>query len=549
MVAGLLASWAMSSAARADSVVVTPTSVTVSSANASTPLSGISVSGFSDPSEPLLVSVSTTLGTLSLSQTTGLTLSYGYSSFSGASFSFVGDQGAVDASLATLSLTDGGTTGTASVSVSVTANQSGIAFLPATGHYYEYVAAANLNWSTAQSDAAALSFDGQSGYLATIPNATVNSFIEAHLNGASNVWAGGAATDYSSGYNGNPGIQRVWTWQQGPLAGTIFTECSNVTLTCALVNDTGLYHDWNPGEPNNSGYNGGVPGSGEHYVEINYQGAGAWNDLSPSSTGTSGYVVEFGDLADGGNFTGVYSSTSTITLANLPGAPTDVSATAGDGQATVSWSAPASDGGAPITGYAVTASPGGATCTTTKNSCTITGLTAGVAYTFTVIATNGLGTSNTSTASSAVTPAAAPSPPATAEEPSVKTLPSNTFTIDAHTHSANGTIALTLTLPGPGELNMLGTHSNPPRSATAASVLLAPGHDRFLAWARSRLTATNAGTVHATLHPNAVGTRMYRYARNHGWALHIRVWVSYTPTAGTARSIPITIRVLAPRNP
>ena len=73
---------------------------------------------------------------------------------------------------ATLSLTDAGTTGTASVSVTVTANQAGIAFLPATGHYYEYVADSGVSWTTAQSAAAGLSFAGQAGSLATIPTAS-----------------------------------------------------------------------------------------------------------------------------------------------------------------------------------------------------------------------------------------------------------------------------------------------------------------------------------------------------------------------------------------
>jgi hypothetical protein len=58
-----------------------------------------------------------------------------------------------------------------------------------------------------------------------------------------------------------------------------------------------------------------------------------------------------------------------------PGAPTAVTALAVDGGAAVSWTAPSSDGGSPITGYTVTASPGDRTCMTTgATTCTVAGL-------------------------------------------------------------------------------------------------------------------------------------------------------------------------------
>jgi hypothetical protein len=95
----------------------------------------------------------------------------------------------------------------------------------------------------------------------------------------------------------------------------------------------------------------------------------------------------------------------TISTDGEPGRPTGVSAEASNGQATVSWTAPSYQGDSAITGYTVTASPDGNTCTTTgATSCTVTGLTNCTAYTFTVTATNDLGTGLSSGASSAVRP-------------------------------------------------------------------------------------------------------------------------------------------------
>ncbi len=74
-----------------------------------------------------------------------------------------------------------------------------------------------------------------------------------------------------------------------------------------------------------------------------------------------------------------------------PQAPATVAATGGDGQATVSWTAPSWNGGAAVTSYTATASPGGATCTGTGTSCMITGLTNGTTYTVSVTATSSAG--------------------------------------------------------------------------------------------------------------------------------------------------------------
>jgi hypothetical protein len=95
---------------------------------------------------------------------------------------------------------------------------------------------------------------------------------------------------------------------------------------------------------------------------------------------------------------------NTTTTITVPGAPRKVSATAGSEQATISFSAPASDGGSPITSYTVTSSPGNITVTGTSSPITVTGLTNGTAYTFTVTATNAIGTGPASAPSNKVTP-------------------------------------------------------------------------------------------------------------------------------------------------
>jgi hypothetical protein len=128
------------------------------------------------------------------------------------------------------------------------------------------------------------------------------------------------------------------------------------------------------------------------------------------------------------------------------------------------------------------------------------------------------------------------------------TAPSNQFTIDGYTHGKNGAITLTINVPGPGSVSVLGTHSDPiARSSQTASTTLTPGYRR-LAWTRRSATASKAGRMRITLQPDAAGTRMLRYARGQGWALHLRVWTTYTPSGGRARNTTTTIRVLTAKS-
>src|SRR5262249_19121489 len=81
-----------------------------------------------------------------------------------------------------------------------------------------------------------------------------------------------------------------------------------------------------------------------------------------------------------------------------------------DGKATVTFTAPA-DGGSAITGYTVTAQQGGGTWPCASSPCTVGGLLNGTSYSFSVTATNAIGTSPASASSEVVTPAGAPDTP------------------------------------------------------------------------------------------------------------------------------------------
>lgn len=147
-----------------------------------------------------------------------------------------------------------------------------------------------------------------------------------------------------------------------------------------------------------------------------------------------------------------------VTPATIPDPPTGVSAIAGNGQAVVSFTAPVNNGGSTITSYTVTSSPGGFTATGGSSPITVLGLSNGIGYTFTVVATNGIGNSVASSASNAVIPAGSPVPSAPTN---VSALPGtgNTTATIRFTASATGSPTSYTVTSSPGGFTATGVGS------------------------------------------------------------------------------------------
>jgi hypothetical protein len=105
---------------------------------------------------------------------------------------------------------------------------------------------------------------------------------------------------------------------------------------------------------------------------------------------TNGTAYTFSAVAQNAVGNSPATTSSAVTPAGAPTAPTTVTAVAGDHSAVVTFSG-ANSNGSTITSYVVKVSPTGDTFTVSSSPATITGLTNGGAYTFTVQAVNGVG--------------------------------------------------------------------------------------------------------------------------------------------------------------
>jgi hypothetical protein len=169
---------------------------------------------------------------------------------------------------------------------------------PSNGHYYEFVSAPGICWTAAQTAAAARTYNGLSGYLATITTAAETNFVKGRMTG--NYWFG-AADNVTEG---------SWMWKSGPEAGTTF-YAAGATLP-------GQYSNWSLNEPND--FKNIYRPVGEDYAHF-YGESGLWNDLDECGTsgGIGGYLVEYGGLEA---CTPVLYATGTVTINVAPAPPT-----------------------------------------------------------------------------------------------------------------------------------------------------------------------------------------------------------------------------------
>ncbi len=165
--------------------------------------------------------------------------------------------------------------------------------------------------------------------------------------------------------------------------------------------------------------------------------------LAPSST----YYFAVSAANRAGTSAQSPAVSATTTAAGPPSAPTGLVATPGTGSIALSWTAPVSNGGSPITGYTVYYSTTagaeltGSSVATTATTATISALTTGTTYYFEVVATNVLGSSSPSTEISA-TPVGVPSAPTLAAI-AAGTAGSGKVTLTWTAPTSNGGSALT----------------------------------------------------------------------------------------------------------
>jgi uncharacterized membrane protein (UPF0127 family) len=202
-------------------------------------------------------------------------------------------------------------------------------------------------------------------------------FRVSNLSTSANVVMSGLFFDTTASANG-------YTFT-GPSGGALNTASSNFTVT-----PSGSYNGTITVTPSGGGLS--TP------IVLTYSNSAAPQTFTITPTAVGPVTLTPSN-------SGSLANPSALSYATPPGAPTIGTATAGNGQVTVSFTAPASTGGSAITRY--TATCGSQSVSGTASPITVTGLSNGTSYTCTVTASNAEGVSAPSAASNSVTPSSA----------------------------------------------------------------------------------------------------------------------------------------------
>ena len=276
-----------------------------------------SISGFT--ATDLLATVTASAGTLVVTTTTGLEQASGYCDYTSDNSSeptnckleasdheeigFIGTQAEINAAIATLSFKGDGTTGSPTVTLSIT--PAGSLYNSANGHYYKVVNhGSSITWSAAKTAAEASTLNGLSGYLASITSYQENNFIDEKA--GVNAWLGGTDAD----------TEGCWKWSGGPDNGKIFTVGNDADNTssggCTVDSGYTVYEKpfgagefgWNTNEPNDAG--------GEDRLHIKTDGT--WNDFANNNSNVSFYVIEYGGIE---GETATTTGLTTLTISSI----------------------------------------------------------------------------------------------------------------------------------------------------------------------------------------------------------------------------------------
>jgi alpha-tubulin suppressor-like RCC1 family protein len=249
---------------------------------------------------------------------------------------------------------------------------------------------------------------------------------------------------------------------------------AGIAHTCAVL-DNATVKCWGNGSSGNLGYEnqnnvGDIPnqmglnlaavalGAGRTALAISAGGTHTcavldnaslkcWGDGSSGQLGSNGIAAIGAGPNEMGESLAVVALGSTVNIATEPTAPQSVVAVAGDAQATLSWSAPVSNGGSEVTDYVIEHSVQGSGVwslfedeVSTSLGATVTGLVNDTSYSFRISARNIVNTSATALALSAITPVTT----TTTSTTTTSTTTSTTTTVLPTTTSSSTTTTTTV---------------------------------------------------------------------------------------------------------